>query len=255
VDVVPGSPSWGQAIHNDNTSTTQIANVRAHTGWLGSPLGPRTRIYDASLFDVSKTLLPNGGFEFGPGGWTSHNVNLSLGTTGNVFAGNYSLHSSPMVSYSPDVYSAYVTSPAISLPTSTIYTLCFAVKSSQIREFGVQLGNGTMQTLVSGPTWNSRVVTFQAAAGSNTIKFYVGRESSDIWFDAVYLFAGNADVFRRDFQSGSILVNATPFNRTIATNGTFRRIKGTQDPINDGSLVGAQLTLPPYDAAILLRVP
>lgn len=254
VDVVSGSPTFGQAIYNDDTKTTQIAKVRAHTGWLGSPLGVRTRIFARSAFDVSKTLLPNAGFESGLGGWTGHNVKLSL-TGQSVFSGNYSLHSSPMINYGTDIQSASVTSPAIYLASSTTYTLCFAVKSSEIREFGVQVGSGTMQTLVSGPSWQSHTVTFDTGAGDNTISFYLGRESSDMWFDEIYLFKGNPDVFRRDFQNGTVFVNATSVRQTISTNGTFRRIKGTQDPINDGSSVGSQLALPPYDAAILVRVP
>jgi hypothetical protein len=112
-----------------------------------------------------------------------------------------------------------------------------------------------MQTIVSDTSWKSHIVTFDADAGDNTISFYLGRESSDVWFDEIYLFKGNPDVFRRDFQNGTVFVNATSVRRTISTNGTFRRIKGTQDPINDGSPVGTQLTLPPYDAAILVRVP
>jgi hypothetical protein len=62
-------------------------------------------------------------------------------------------------------------------------------------------------------------------------------------------------VFRRDFENGRVFVNATSLSRTVTTNGSFRRIKGTQDAINDGSLVGSQLTIPAYDAAILVRIP
>lgn len=255
VDITPGSPTFGQAIPNDSTSTTQIAKVRAHTGWLGSPLGPRTRIVAPAVFDISKTLLPNGGFESGQGQWTSNNVRLSLQTGASVFSGNYSLHSSPMVTYSPDIYSASVTSPPVYLSAANTYTVCFAVKSSRLREFGVQFGSGAMQTIVSDTSWKSHVLTFPADAGNNTISFYLGRESSDLWFDEIYLFKGNADGFRRDFKNGTVFVNATSVPRKVRTNGNFRRIKGTQDPINDGSSVGSELTIPAYDAAILVRVP
>ena len=252
VDVVSGSSTWGQAIPNNDTSSTQIAKVRQHTGWLGSPLRARTRIFDPSLFDVSKTLLSNAGFESGPGGWRSQNVKLSSGTG---FSSNFSLHSHPMTNYSANLNSASITSPVVQSKSAETYTVCFAVKSSAVREFGVQFGSGTMQTLVSDPQWKSHTITFQADAGKNTLNFYVGRENTDMWFDEVYLFKGNPDVFRRDFQNGTVFVNATLVRQTIATNGKFRRIKGTQDPVNDGSAVGPQLTLPPYDAAVLVRVP
>ena len=255
VDVTPGSPTFGQAIPNDDTKPTQIAKVRAHTGWLGSPLGPRTRIFDPSLFDVSKTLLSNGGFESGLGPWTGQNVNVSLQTGANVFSGKFSLHASSMINYSTDLYSASLTSAPISVSALNTYTLCFAVKSSRVREFGVQFGSGKLQTIISGPSWQSRAVTFETNAGNNKISFYLGRESSDLWIDEIYLFKENADVFRRDFENGTVFVNATPDARTVRTNANFHRIKGTQDRINDGSTVGSQVTLPAYDAAVLVRVP
>ncbi len=252
VDVASGSPTWGQAIPNDDSKTTQIDKVRRHTGWLGSPLGARTRIFEPSLFDVSKNLLSDAGFESGEGGWKGQNVRLSSGAG---FLGTFSLHSGPMADYSTDVYSASVTSPMMHSSSPQTYTLCFAVKSSQVREFGVQFGGGTMQTIVSDPRWKSHTVTFEADEGDNTVNFYLGRESSEMWFDEVYLFKGDADVFRRDFENGTVFVNGTATRQTIDTNGKFRRIKGTQDPVNDGSAVGPQLTLPPYDAAVLIRVP
>ena len=255
VDVRPQSSTFGHAIRNDDSSTAQIAKVRAHTGWLGSPLGPRTRIIYPAVFDVSKTLLPNGGFESGQGGWTGQNVNLSVQTGANVFSGIYSLHSSPMITYNTKINAASVKSPPISSSTSATYTLCFTVKSSRTREFGVQFGSGTMQTIVSGTTWLSHTLTFEAEAGINTITFNLGRESCGMSFDKVYLFKGNADVLRRDFQNGTVFVNASSAPRTINPHGKFLRIKGTQDPINDGSSVGLELTIPAYDAAILVRAP
>jgi len=252
VDVTSGSSTWGQAIPNDDTKITQIAKVRKHTGWLGSPLGARTRIFEPSLFDVSKNLLPDAGFESGEGGWKGQNVRLSSGAG---FSGAFSLHSAPMTNYNTDVYAASVTSPVIHSRSPETYTVCFAVRASEVREFSVQFGSGTPQTLVSDTRWKSHTITFEADEGDNTLNFYLGRESTEVWFDEVYLFKGNPDVFRRDFDNGTVFVNATSTRQTIDTNGRFRRIKGTQDPINDGSAVGPQVTLPPHDAAILIRVP
>jgi hypothetical protein len=254
VDANAHSATFGQAIPNNDSNTSQIARVRAHTGWLGAPLGRRTRIFDPALFDVSKTLLPNGGFESGLGGWTGHNVNVSL-QTASVFAGKNCLHASPMLKYTTDRYSASATSPAVRIAAADTYTLCFAVKSSRVREFAVQFGTATAQTIISGPNWQSHTLTFQTTAGAQPVKFYLGTENSDLWVDEIYLFHGSADVFRRDFQNGTVFVNATSAPRTVATKGSFRRIKGTQDPVNNGASVGAQLTVPAYDSAILVRVP
>lgn len=252
VDVTAGSPTFGQAIPNDDSSTTQIAKVRKHTGWLGFPLGPRTRVFDPAQFDVTQTLLTNPGFERGLGGWTGIDVTLSSGTP---FAGKFSLKSSPMINYAPDVYAASIESPVVRSSTPDTYTVCFAVKSSAEREFSVQFGTGTPQLIHTGTDWKSHTLVFRSDAGANKLKFYVGRENSGMSFDEVYVFKGNADVFRRDFQNGTVFVNATANRRTINTGGNFRRIKGTQDPVNDGSNVGPKLTLPEHDAAVLLRLP
>jgi hypothetical protein len=50
-----------------------------------------------------------------------------------------------------------------------------------------------------------------------------------------------------------VVVNATPTARTVALGGTFQRIRGTgQDPLNDGASL-TQVTIAPYDSAILVR--
>jgi hypothetical protein len=62
-----------------------------------------------------------------------------------------------------------------------------------------------------------------------------------------------SDIWQRNYENGIVLVNATSTSITILLDGTFRKIKGTQDPVvNDGSLV-TQVTLQQKDGIILLR--
>ncbi len=64
-----------------------------------------------------------------------------------------------------------------------------------------------------------------------------------------------AEVWRRDFENGIVLVNGTSSPVTLDLGGSFKKIKGTQVPaINDGSTVSA-VTLQARDAIILLRLP
>jgi hypothetical protein len=66
--------------------------------------------------------------------------------------------------------------------------------------------------------------------------------------------AGRDHVWRRDYEGGLALVNATDLSHTVPLGGTFQRIRGTQAPgVNDGTLV-AEVELPPHDGLILLRV-
>jgi len=100
------------------------------------------------------------------------------------------------------------------------------------------------------------VIGFQQKASQlSRVTFQVGREDSQVWFDSVYVFNGNNNVFRRDFEHGIAVANATPETRTIALGALFRRIAGTQDPaINNGQSVTA-VTLAPYDGLLLVRAP
>ena len=85
------------------------------------------------------------------------------------------------------------------------------------------------------------------------LTFTLGKAVGTVWLDDVKLQAGDRNVYRRDFEGGVALVNATEAPATVDLGGTFRKIKGTQAPtVNDGSLVTA-VTLPPKDGLVLLR--
>ena len=59
--------------------------------------------------------------------------------------------------------------------------------------------------------------------------------------------------YRRDYEGGVALVNATNAAVTVDLGGTFRKIKGTQAPlVNDGSLATA-VTIPAMDGLVVLR--
>jgi len=60
-------------------------------------------------------------------------------------------------------------------------------------------------------------------------------------------------VYRREFEHGIVVVNATDAERRVTFDEEFERVRGTQDPVtNDGSII-SEITLPPFDGAILLR--
>lgn len=61
------------------------------------------------------------------------------------------------------------------------------------------------------------------------------------------------NVYRRDFERGLVLVNATDAQQTITFDEEFERVHGVQDPVaNDGTIV-SDVMLPPQDGLILLR--
>jgi len=252
VDVVPGSPTFGAAIATDNNDESLL---REHRGWMGMPLGERVRVYDPAIFAPQKSMIANGDFDTSLNGWSGKNLSISADASrGNHLEGTRALHASLPLSYDYKPSGSQVQGPVVNLQKGVEYTLAFAVKSSKPRQISVAVGSAATQTFLVGTEWIRRVMSFKAkTTGNQRIKFQLGKDDSEVWLDAVYLFKGNASLFQRDFEHARIVVNATPTTRTVDLGGTFLRIKGTgQDPINDGSKV-QRVTIAPYDAAILVR--
>ena len=249
VDTVPGSATYGRAIASNPTNESAI---RSHKGWLGRPLDHRVRLYDSTKFAPSKTLISNGDFESGSAGWDSANVNISR-DAGNSMEGAASLRVSKHKSYDDNISSTFVRSPGFPVKSGRRYTLAFSVKSSQMRDLRVQMpGRGA--TFLAPEQWTRVVIPFTAnTTGTAKLKFYLGKENTQVWLDEVYLFEGDTNIFFREFENGAVVVNATRSQQTVDLGDTYLRIKGTgQDPINNGANV-TSVTLPAYDAAILVR--
>jgi len=251
VDVVPGSATFGQAIASNPRDESLI---RRHRGWMGFPLGPRYRLYDPVSFAPERNLLANGSFDSDLTGWSGTNVTLARVTAAdNRLDGSGALHISAPLGDASELVDAAAVGPTVPLIQGVDYTLAFGVRSSTIRTIRAAVAEQT-ENFTIPDTWSRQVFTFTAArTGNFPLRIYVGKERSEVWVDSIYLFEGNADVFRRDFDHAVVIVNATPSSRTIDLSGTLKRIKGTgQDPVNNGATIRA-LTLPPYDAAVLIR--
>ena len=250
VDVTPGSANYGRAVTSNPNNEAQI---RAHMGWLGKPTGLRQRLYSDTEFAPNKSLISNGTFDSNINGWSGKRLTVSRRTGGsNVKDGSGALHATQHSPYQRDFWETQIKSPPVTVTRNTQYTLVFSAKSSIIREISVGVG-GHGERFMLGPQWQRFVVPFTAKNNSTApINFNVGRENSEIWLDSVHVFEGNANVFRRDFDNGIVVVNATPNSRTINLNGTFERINGTQDNVNNGATV-TSITLPAHDSAVLVK--
>ena len=96
-------------------------------------------------------------------------------------------------------------------------------------------------------------LTSSATDPAAVLVFSLGKSVGTVWIDDIKLQEGDRNVYRRDYEGGVALVNATSSAVTVNLGGTFRKIKGTQDPlVNDGSLVTA-VTIPAKDGLVLLR--
>lgn len=60
-------------------------------------------------------------------------------------------------------------------------------------------------------------------------------------------------VWRREFEEGQVLVNATVSTQTIRLDGELEKLHGTQDPIVNNGRIVSEVTLDPQDGLLLLR--
>jgi hypothetical protein len=246
VDVRKGSPDFGRAVGKNN-----FDGIYQHRGWLGKPLGPFRRIYNDEDFAPTKSLIGSNTFDKNLQGWHSKNVSISRVTSG-MRDGAGAMRISPMNWFTEPEMGAFVKSRSVSVTRDVTYTLAFSARSSVTREIRVAVGNDSYRIPV-GENWRRYVLTFKPTqSGTSAVRFGLGREDSQVWLDSVYLFKKNADVFQREFEHGMVLANATGSSKTLTIGSGFRRIKGTQDPINDGKAV-SQVTLAPFDGIVLVR--
>jgi len=241
-----GSSNFGKAVPKGN-----VAAIRQNRGWLGQPQGKFKRIFNQANFQPARSIINNGTFDGGIGGWKGQNVALSRSS--NAQDGSGSLQASGMLSYKKDLGGATIKSSLMNFSARQPYTVAFSLRSNTHREVRVSFGNDWARLPVS-PRWRRYVITLTPTSGSRSaLTFAVGKESAPLWVDSVYLFRGDANVFQREFKNGLALANATSSPKTINVGSGYRRIGGIQDrAINNGQVV-QQVTLPPYDGLLLIK--
>jgi hypothetical protein len=248
VYTTPGE-NYGKSVLRTNTT-----DIRANNKWLGNAKGQYQRIYDAATFEANKNLISNGNFESAVSGWTPNAATVSQ-ITDKKYEGSSSLLIAPTKPNSNlQISGSAVTSPAVSLTSNQEYTLCFAAYTEgPSRIIRVSMGSLSSKLLLT-PGWSKHVLGWkQGTAVSIGLKFEVGAELTNVWIDQLCLFSGTADVFRRDFDNGIIIANASSSSQTIALNGTFQRIKGNLDAATNNGQTITEITLPAHDGIFLVR--
>jgi hypothetical protein len=103
--------------------------------------------------------------------------------------------------------------------------------------------------------WRTFEIPMTSTGSDRSARFELtlGEDVGAIWVDRVKLQQGDRTAYRRDYEGGVALVNATDESVTVDLSGAFRRIKGPQAPlVNDGSLV-TKVVVPARDGLVLLR--
>ncbi len=128
-----------------------------------------------------------------------------------------------------------------SLVQGVSYDLTFWARSSQPRYLTVssQKGSpdwrnyGLYQRLAITTNWQPHTATFTATetVSDARVQFFLGETTGTVWLDGVQLTEHPPDVYRRDFNRGVVLLNATRQPRDVSLGSSLRRLTGSQAPM------------------------
>ena len=244
-------------------------NAGTSRGYLGQPLGQAYRL-DEQLPILGKNLIQGGDFETEDDMnqwylWADTNndyqANLSQDTT-TAATGNASSRVDIVQTQGVDWQVSLKNGP-LKVTSGTEYILSFWAKADRERPLNAWVqqnhypweGYLHFEEVPLTTEWQYFEMTAQATGSDRqaVFDFGLGQALGAVWLDDVQLRQGNPDVWRRDYDGGTVVVNATTVTHTITLDCTYRKIDGRQDPAhNDGSPT-AEVTLGPRDAIILLR--
>ena len=242
-------------------------NAGAGRGYLGQPLGPAYRLDNLPL---GANQVNGGDFETqadmdswrfwvdtDEGYQATYTQDTTTSATGDASA------RIEITQTGGSDWQVEIDNGPIEVISGADYTLSFWAKADRERAIGawvqmdhdpwtdfIDFGNPVLST-----DWQHFELTANAS-GDDTqaiLMFGLSESLGSVWLDDVQLRQGSRDAWRRDYDNGSVLLNATTVTHTITLDRTYRKIDGGQDPAhNDGSLT-AEVELGPRDAIILLR--
>lgn len=243
----------------------EFDNAGAGRGYLGQPLGPAFK----PLADLtSRTLLVESKSDEGIGEWEywalteeGYQIAISLDTT-TVAEGSGALRLDVSASGGEPWFATASISP-VEIASGDNYVLSFwakadrqraveAVVQQSLEAWAEELWFGVAHLTLSWQHYRLAAPA-QSSDEEATLVFRAGETTGSVWLDEVRLLVGSDHLWRRDYEGGIALVNATDEALRVPLGGTFQKIDGSQAPeVNDGSLVD-EVTLPPHDGLILLR--
>ncbi|MEA5079172.1 MAG: carbohydrate binding domain-containing protein [Anaerolineaceae bacterium] len=232
-------------------------NAGQGQGYLGQPIGDAVAVAPFSPPDLIQGLTWES--------WADQGYALSVSPSSDLTpAGSASVEAKVSQSAGTDWQASYSVAP-VEIQNGQEYTLTFSAQANMptVITAWIQQDHDPWQTYLwfgefdLTDEWQTFTLPLAAEGNDSAaqLHFGLGKQVANIWLGDVSLKQGNADVYRRDFEHGIVLVNATRQAVTLQLGGEFRKINGQQDPaVNDGSIV-TEVTLPAQDGIILLRVP
>ncbi|MGD0815280.1 MAG: LamG-like jellyroll fold domain-containing protein [Verrucomicrobiota bacterium] len=92
---------------------------------------------------------------------------------------------------------------------------------------------GLYQQVWITTNWQQYTVSFTASAtvSDARLQFFLGASTGSVWLDDVHLTQSPPQIYRRDFNYGSVLLNASPQVQNITLGSGFHRLTGSQAPM------------------------
>ncbi len=240
-------------------------NAGAGRGYLGYPTGAATRAFDS--LPTSDLLLTTGGFESDAAldAWSAWaDTGYAMTTqrdTLNPHTGTSAVKLNVTQAAGIDWQASFSYEP-LTLTQGQDYTLTFWARADKVRPLSMwaQQNHDPWETwqdfgqVQIGTTWQQYSISATATGSDTTafLAFGLGATTGQVWLDDVQLQVGSQEVWRRDYDHGIVLVNASGNPVNIPLEKGYFKIRGSQVPsINNGAYV-TQVTLAGRDAVILL---
>jgi uncharacterized protein (TIGR03437 family) len=264
------APYWFDEYSVD--SNGNAVEDRTKKGYLGQPLSDATELTNLGTLVFQESF--DGGLPNSLTGNPPSAVSVTQ-TPGEVIAGTGSLVMSNPDHTKQGVVGVSTNPRAVPLSVGVTYLLTFDWRILETIDYpygfevavggnGQTVDNAVVPGAVAGDAGTMRFPFTIPSTGNWSISFFILSGGGKIAIDNVEIYQGGVGPWRRDFESGFVLVNpfAQPHTFSAAEiAGTLNRtgihrIKGTQAPdINNGQLVNDSLTLGPFDAIIFLADP
>lgn len=238
---------WGvnTAVSSLDPNYGQAMNGKQYSGWLGQPRGP---MYNYILPNGNPELLVTNTFEADVSRVhlaTSNGAQAILErqtTAAPVGVGNLHVRIDQLGTTPTSVL---VNSDVFQVTNGASYSLTFWAKATKTRGMAVAIDGAGVSIPISD-SWQRYQVSLQVTATGNAVyQLQLGQETGDIWFDDFRIQAGIGNVYRRDFDHGTVLVNPYSVPLTIQLEKPYKKILGTVNPsLNTGAVVSS-VTLTP----------
>jgi hypothetical protein len=231
-------------------------------GYLGAPLG---EAYNALGPLASANTVHDPGFEV-PGlpDWalvTSSGAQATLGQvlTTTSYAGGGTNVARTDILATGQIEDVRVTQGGLDIVNGRRYTLSFWGKADRqlwnvkasVHDGGSPWNRyGLNERIEVGTAWQHFTVPFTATTSSSSaaVSVAMGHHPGTVWIDQVALQEGElATVFRRDFEYGVALCNATTEAQTVSLGGTYRKLSGAQAPLVQIILDDVDATTPTFE--------